>query len=99
MSSALKDPVCGMTVLPGKGLTALYNGQTVYFCSEFCRGRFLEQPDAEDLYEKLKMVGVPTFYRERERWEEMMQHSIALNASHFNTHRMVQQYVINAYLA
>ncbi len=54
--------------------------------------------DAEDLYEKLKMVIVPMFYRDRERWEEMMQHSIALNASHFNTHRMVQQYVTNAYL-
>jgi starch phosphorylase len=28
-----------------------------------------------------------------------MRHSIALNASFFNTHRMVQQYVTNAYLS
>jgi starch phosphorylase len=54
--------------------------------------------DSEDLYQKLKMVIVPMFYRDRERWEELMQQSIALNASHFNTHRMVQQYVTNAYL-
>ncbi len=33
-----------------------------------------------------------------ERWVDVMRHAIALNASFFNTHRMVQQYVTNAYL-
>jgi len=27
-----------------------------------------------------------------------MRHAIALNASYFNAHRMVQQYVVNAYM-
>lgn len=55
--------------------------------------------DADDLYRKLRNVIVPMFYRHRDGWVEVMRHSIALNASYFNTHRMVQQYVTNAYLA
>jgi starch phosphorylase len=55
--------------------------------------------DAEDLYRKLRDVIVPTFYTNRERWIDVMRHAIALNASFFNTHRMVQQYAANAYLA
>jgi starch phosphorylase len=61
-------------------------------------GDSVNQQDAQDLYHKLHNVIVPLFYRERERWIEIMRHAIALNASYFNTHRMVQQYVTNAYL-
>jgi len=38
------------------------------------------------------------YYKDVERWMDIMQHSIVLNASFFNTQRMVQQYVLNAYL-
>lgn len=58
----------------------------------------LNRQDTEDLYRKLQNVIVPMFYRERDRWLDVMRQSIALNASFFNTHRMVQQYVTNAYL-
>ena len=54
--------------------------------------------DANDLYQKLQDAVAPTFYRAREKWIDMMRHSIALNASFFNTHRMTQQYITNAYL-
>jgi starch phosphorylase len=57
-----------------------------------------DEHDAVDLYLKLKDVIVPLFYSNREGWINVMRHSIALNASYFNTHRMVQQYVTNAYL-
>jgi starch phosphorylase len=57
-----------------------------------------DEQDADDLYCKLKDVIIPVFYRNREKWIDKMRHSIALNASFFNTHRMVQQYVTNAYL-
>ena len=62
-------------------------------------GASAEDLDAEDLYGKLEQVVVPTFYRRRERWIDIMRNTIALNASFFNTHRMVQQYVTNAYLS
>lgn len=54
--------------------------------------------DADELYRKLETIIVPMFYRNREKWLNIMQHSIAINASFFNTHRMVQQYVLNSYL-
>ena len=54
--------------------------------------------DADDLYRKLNEV-TRIFYGGRERWIDVMRHAIALNASYFNSHRMVQQYVTNAYLA
>lgn len=54
--------------------------------------------DAESLYEKLEKVIIPTFYTNRQHWMNIMRHTIAINASFFNTHRMVQQYALNAYL-
>lgn len=56
-----------------------------------------DQQDASSLYDKLEFAIIPTFYNGREYWINMMRHSIAINASFFNTHRMVQQYVLNAY--
>jgi starch phosphorylase len=38
------------------------------------------------------------FIRDKDKWLEIMRHAIALNASFFNTQRMVQEYVLNAYL-
>ena len=53
--------------------------------------------DAEDLYDKLARRILPCFYKDRTRWAGMMTHNIALNGSFFNTHRMVAQYVLEAY--
>jgi glycogen phosphorylase len=55
--------------------------------------------DADDLYRKLERDVLPLFLSDRPRWIGVMQHTIALNASFFNSHRMVQQYVANAYQA
>lgn len=54
--------------------------------------------EAGEIYDKLEKVILPLYYRENEGWREVMGHTIALNASYFNTHRMVQQYALNAYL-
>jgi starch phosphorylase len=62
-------------------------------------GGQVDGADADGLYWKLQTVVVPTFYRNRGNWIDIMRHAIALNASFFNTHRMVQQYVTNAYLS
>jgi starch phosphorylase len=58
----------------------------------------VNKQDAEDLYRKLETALVPTFYERREHWIDVMRYAIALNASYFNTHRMVQEYATNAYL-
>lgn len=53
--------------------------------------------DAEDLYHKLETQILPLFYDNKEKWIEIMQHTISHNASFFNTQRMVSQYVTNSY--
>jgi len=41
-----KDPVCGMTVDEKKTAgTSVFNGQTIYFCSVKCKGRFDADPE------------------------------------------------------
>jgi len=54
--------------------------------------------DAESLYDKLEHVILPMYYNERHKYLSVMQHAIAINGSFFNTQRMVQQYVTDAYL-
>jgi glycogen phosphorylase len=54
--------------------------------------------DAESLYAKLESVIIPMFYEDRNRYLSTMQHAIAINGSFFNTQRMVQQYITDAYL-
>ena len=54
--------------------------------------------EAESLYNKLENVILPLYYRQQERFVEIMRHTIALNGSFFNTERMVDQYVRKAYL-
>jgi starch phosphorylase len=61
------------------------------------KGRPDWSKDAASLYSKLEQTIIPTFYHERDRFIDIMLHCIALNGSFFNTRRMVQQYVMNAY--
>lgn len=53
--------------------------------------------EAEDFYSKLDGKVLPMFYRDKGSWRRMMRTCIAINGSFFNTHRMMQQYVMEAY--
>lgn len=53
--------------------------------------------DALSLYDKLHSVIIPIFHGNRDRFVEVMRHTIAVNGSYFNTQRMLQQYVLSAY--
>jgi len=53
--------------------------------------------DAASLYDKLENAVLPQFYRDRDRYIDVMRHAIALNGSFFNTQRMILQYVLKAY--
>ena len=52
---------------------------------------------ADALYDKLAKKVAPCFYDDRSRFVGIMRHAIALNGGFFNTHRMMTQYVQNAY--
>jgi starch phosphorylase len=56
-----------------------------------------EQSDVEMMYDKLENTILPLYKNNRDQYLNIMMHCIALNGSFFNTHRMLQQYVLNAY--
>ncbi len=56
-----------------------------------------DETDRNELYNKLESWIMPKYYTDRENWIRTMRSCIAINASFFNTNRMVQQYVLNAY--
>lgn len=53
--------------------------------------------DAVSLYDKLEYSIIPAFYSKHDFFSGVMRQCIALNGSFFNTHRMMQQYVLKAY--
>ena len=56
-----------------------------------------DETDKNDLYDKLENWVIPKFKDDRDNWIRTMRSCIAINASFFNTNRMIQQYVLNAY--
>jgi starch phosphorylase len=64
-------------------------------------GESVHDRDARDaalLYQKLDEAVLPCFFDERERYLEVMRNAISLNASFFNTQRMLLQYLYAAYV-
>jgi hypothetical protein len=51
---------------------------------------------AKSLYQKLEREVISLYYGGRDRWIDVMAHAIAPNGSFVHTHRMVQQFVLNA---
>jgi len=92
--------VPSLSVLDGWWIEGCIEGVTGWSIGE--DGRRAEESgdrsrDAASLYDKLEQVIMPLFYRDRDRFIDVMLHSIALNGSFFNAHRMIQQYVLKAY--
>jgi len=52
---------------------------------------------AEQMYTKLEQNILPLYYKERERWIEVMRSAVSVNGSHFTTERMLRDYMIKAY--
>jgi len=85
------------------GMKAALNGVTGWCVGESRRTAAGNTPadntaEAESLYNKLESVILPMYYNDRAKFLEVMQHAIAINGSFFNTQRMVQQYITDAYL-
>ena len=102
-TSGMKAAINGvpsLSVLDGWWIEGHIEGVTGWSIGENKRGpreSNNRSRDASSLYDKLERVVIPLFYHDRERFIDVMLHSIALNGSFFNTHRMVQQYVLKAY--
>jgi starch phosphorylase len=56
----------------------------------------VDEDDRKYLYEKLEKIIIPKFYNDRDNWIRTMRSCIAINASFFNTDRIIQRYVLSA---
>lgn len=98
---AAHNGVPSLSVLDGWWIEGHIEGVTGWSIGPMApplKGSETSARDADEIYSKLGLVVGPMFYQQREQWLAVMRNAIALNASFFNTHRMVQQYVTNAYL-
>jgi starch phosphorylase len=98
MKAALNG-VPSLSVLDGWWLEGCIEGVTGWSIGEEEPPKHGDEDvsDAQSMYEKLDHVIFPIFLRDKRQWVNIMRSSIALNGSFFNTHRMMQQYVLNAY--
>jgi starch phosphorylase len=99
---AAMNGVPSLSVLDGwwieghlEGVTGWSIGDRVEACLEPQSG--MDACHAAELYKKLEEKVLPCFYKDRERFIEIMRHAIALNGAFFNTQRMVVQYLHDAY--
>jgi starch phosphorylase len=53
--------------------------------------------ESASLYHKLESVIVPMYYGRPSAYAQIMRSAISVNGSFFNTHRMLDQYINNAY--
>lgn len=53
--------------------------------------------DVTSLYETLEKHIIPCYFNNRKKWIHIMKSVIAVNASYFNTHRVVREYCEKAY--
>lgn len=95
---AAHNGVPSFSILDGWWIEGHVEGLTGWSIGEATDSESNDYSNADSLYHKLAHILIPTFYSNRNNWIEIMRHSIAINASFFNTHRMVQQYVLSAYL-
>ena len=96
MKAALNG-IPSLSILDGWWIEGCIEGLTGWSIGSASDVENVDENDARSLYEKLEKTIIPTFYNNRQAWIDIMRHSIAINASFFNTHRMIQQYVLNAY--
>ncbi len=102
MKAALNG-VPSLSILDGWWVEGHIEGVTGWCIGESRRSAAGNAPtdnaaEAESLYNKLEGVILPMYYNDRSKFLEVMQHAIAINGSFFNTQRMVQQYITDAYM-
>ena len=56
-----------------------------------------QEHEVASLYDRLDSTILPLYYGSPDQWRTVMRSTIALNGSFFNTHRMLQEYISNAY--
>jgi len=95
---AAHNGIPSLSILDGWWIEGCIEGLTGWAIGQAHEAEGSEKENADSLYDKLERTVVPMFYRNPDNWINIMRHTIAINGSFFNTHRMVLQYALNAYL-
>lgn len=97
MKAALNG-VPSLSVLDGWWIEGCIEGVTGWAVGELGINESApRENDAALLYDKLEQTILPLYYERQDGYIDVMRHCIALNGSFFNTHRMIEQYVLKAY--
>jgi starch phosphorylase len=96
MKAALNG-VPSFSVLDGWWLEGCIEGVTGWAIGDGADSPESEEAEAASLYDKLERIILPLYYGRPAAYAQIMRNAIALNASFFNTQRMLSQYVTNAY--
>ncbi len=96
MKAALNG-VPSLSVLDGWWVEGHVEGVTGWSIGEAGETPEEAAADSSALYEKLEQVVVPMYYTRRTSFTQVRRSCVALNGSFFNTHRMVLQYLRDAY--
>jgi starch phosphorylase len=62
----------------------------------YVEGEDEKRIDSQSIYQKLDEI-MSIYNNDRRHWIEIMKHCITLNAAHFNTDRMLKEYITRAY--
>jgi len=95
---AVHNGIPNLSVLDGWWIEGHIEGVTGWSIGSRSAEPASDDGEAREIYDKLERIILPMYYGDRGKWLDIMRQSIAFNASFFNTQRMVQQYVLNAYL-
>lgn len=90
---AAMNGVPSLSILDGWWIEGCIEGFTGWAIED----RETAAEESASLYQKLEEKILPLYYSKPEEWRRVMRNSIALNGSFFNTNRMLQQYIQNAY--
>jgi starch phosphorylase len=94
---AAMNGVPSLSILDGWWIEGCLEGYTGWAIGSEALPEDDQRDEIESLYQKLEHDIVPMFYRSSEKYLQVMRSAIAVNASFFNTQRMLAQYVANAY--
>ncbi len=94
---AAMNGVPSLSVLDGWWIEGHVEGVTGWSIGEHWEKESDTEEEVDSLYDKLEYLILPTFYSRPEAFAAIMRSTIALNASFFNSQRMLSQYLVNAY--
>jgi glycogen phosphorylase len=94
---ASQNGVPNFSILDGWWIEGCIEGVTGWAIGELCEGDRCVPDELESMYTKLDEVILPLF-KNKQEWAKIMKQSIAINGSYFNTHRMLMEYITEAYI-